>query len=92
MRREETAEVKKYVKPELIFESFTLTQQITVACAWDFVNSQDKVNCYAKPNEDFGMPPGGNLFINGNCTLLDAVEGEMYCITDSGENLAVFNS
>ena len=45
--------MKKYVKPELIFESFEMTQQIA-ACQYDSNNTHDDAACkFTGYNDEF---------------------------------------
>lgn len=82
--------MKKYVKPELFYESFEMSQQIA-ACTYDSNNtSNDIVNCGftgEEPNSGVTM----TIFLNGNtnCTTI----GEAYCEhTGTGAAFNIFNS
>lgn len=79
--------MKKYVKPELFFESFELNQQIAV-CDFDSENSLTDVdNCTFRNlawGEDF-------YFTNSNTTCTAEAEG--YCYQNSTSSLyGIFNS
>lgn len=82
--------MKKYVKPELVYESFELSQQIA-ACTYDSKNTMnDVVSCGftgINPTTDTTM----TIFLNGNtyCTTI----GEAYCEhSGTGNNFNIFNS
>lgn len=81
--------MKKYVKPELVFESFELTQQIA-ACTYDSQNTMNDVNCtFTGINEFTGESI--TLFLPGaeRCTT----EAYSYCYHGStGEGFSIFNS
>lgn len=84
--------MKKYVKPELFFESFELNQQIA-ACNFDLVEGTfdegNHINCqYAR--EDI---PGATIFMmeNGCNTVITSIEG--YCYQNSTSGMyGIFNS
>ena len=84
--------MKKYVKPELFFESFELNQQIA-ACNFDLVEGTfDKgrhTDCkYA--SEDI---PGATIFMteNGCNPVITSIEGYCYQNSTSGR-YGIFNS
>ena len=81
--------LKKYVKPELIFESFELSQQIA-ACDYDSNNTLTDIGCeFTGVNKDFGVPM--TIFLEGNadCTT----KAESYCYHgSSGGMFSIFNS
>ena len=90
-------EMKAYVKPELFYESFELSQNIA-ACGWDMINNTDKGSCYAVADGDITdgnnnesgaiFPDMVKLFVNEDCTV-----NEVYCYTNgSGEWMKVFQS
>ena len=83
--------MKTYVKPDLAYESFELSQNIAV-CGWDMSNQSAKEDCSAYGDESLGNFPV-NLFTAGNelCDMTeDQVEG--YCYEVSTGAMAVFNS
>lgn len=81
--------MKAYVKPELFYESFELSQHIAL-CAWDMSNSTDKQSCSALGDEkDFGMIPAV-IFVDGNTLCNDKPED--YCYTKATNGIGVFNS
>ena len=82
--------MKKYVKPELVYESFELSQQIA-ACTYDSNNTMnDIVDCWFTgeiPNTSMTI----TIFLNGNtnCTTI----GEAFCEhSGTGNNFNIFNS
>lgn len=85
--------MKKYVKPEIFFESYELSQHIA-ACGYDMTNSKSVVECSATSDPTVGNVDLGDLhvFVDGNdlCT----VQTEIYCYTNGagGDQFKVFNS
>lgn len=79
--------MKKYVKPELIFESFELTQQIA-ACDYDSNNTSTDEGCsFTGVNKDFGVEM--NIFLS---TPTCAVVAESYCYHNASGGFGIFNS
>lgn len=78
--------MKNYVKPELFFESYELSQNIA-ACGWD-MNSNDPANCEAKGDPGWGNPADVTVFAdaNANCKGLN-LEG--YCYENSADNVTM---
>lgn len=68
--------MKKYVKPDLYFESFQLDQHIA-ACGFDMVDLKDPKECISHGDTDGVYPDYGDikLFANTNCDI----EPENYC-------------
>ena len=58
---------KKYVKPELFYEHYELSQHIA-DCTWEWVNLTSETTCHADPDPE-------KLFISGDEYRLFAVEG-----------------
>ena len=86
--------MKKYVKPELFYERFELSQHIA-DCAWELTNST-KETCFAVPDNDY-IPIEGNLFAsqNNGCTWIASEFGgpyTEYCYQGSTEGANVFTS
>ncbi len=80
--------MKKYVKPELFFENYELSQHIA-ACAWDLIEgSLTGQNGTCKfDGTDAGLP-GETLLTGANdCKFTD-----YYCITNGTDNRKIFNS
>ncbi len=80
--------MKKYVKPELFFESYELSQSIA-ACGWD-MNQGDPTTCTAAGDPSFGNPDI-LVFTESNCELVL----DRYCYengAESGPELRIFNS
>lgn len=74
--------MKKYVKPDLIYEQYELTQHIAADCAWDMQMS-DRNSCVAVEDEDyFGYSNSDNILFTEHprCTIIDP---EMYCYQNS---------
>ena len=81
--------MKKYVKPELFFESFELSQQIA-SCDFDSKGSlMDVENCEfsgTMPNTNIEL----NIFMSGSSCRDD---GNAFCYYGStGDILNIFNS
>ena len=69
--------MKKYVKPELFYERFELSQHIA-DCNWEFKGFNTPDICAAKPDASIdGMP---TLFVNDNklCTP-NSTNMDIYC-------------
>lgn len=83
---------KDYVKPEIHYESFVLSQHIAV-CGWDMANSMDKNNCTAVGDTTLGGFDV-NLFTNTNelCNLKEEDAHEIYCYEVGTGSAGVFNS
>lgn len=81
--------MKEYVKPELFFESFELSEQIAVGCSQDLIaNHGDEGTCVLE------NPAGAQtttLFAqaNTNCTTY---EFEGYCYHSGQDGVTVFSS
>jgi hypothetical protein len=79
--------MKKYVKPELFYESFELSQQIA-SCDYDYNKTVDDApgsSCYFTWDVD----PNVTVFVSGNCKT--PIEG--YCYHGSTGNMYIlFNS
>lgn len=82
--------MKKYVKPELFYESFELSQHIA-ACGIDVKNLGDKENCaYLDP--DFWEGYNYKVFDGSGCAV-DVGDIEFYCYTvGTSEAGRLFNS
>lgn len=82
--------MKPYVKPELFYESFELSQHIAV-CGWDMSNQSDKNNCEALGDESWGHFPVTLFTETPRCEVTeDKVEG--YCYEVSTGDMGIFNS
>lgn len=81
--------MKKYVKPELFFESYELSQNIA-ACGWDMTGLNDPRTCQAKGDAAFGNP---EVLVFTNNEICDTIL-ENYCYENSADNVSirVFNS
>lgn len=82
---------KPYVKPQLYYENFELSQHIA-ACGWDMDN-QDKNNCRAlgdAPN--FNNPPVYLFTDTSRCDVVPGDTGESYCYEPSKGAYGLFNS
>lgn len=83
--------MKKYVKPELYYENFELSQHIA-ACGIDVKNASSKEAC-AQLDPDFWGGMSDRVFDSVNSCTIDISTIEVYCYT-SGTNEAgkLFNS
>lgn len=84
--------MKKYVKPELFYEQFELTQHIA-DCAWELTNAT-KDSCSAKADPVLLPGVSSNLFmdaVNG-CDLIPGKNYQDYCYHDGAQGVNVFAS
>lgn len=79
--------MKAYVKPELFYERYELSQNIA-ACAWDYQTSGEYEGTY-KLDTAFGYPDGVYLFDAAPCTDTNI---EAYCYTNGELGKNQFNS
>lgn len=80
--------MKKYVKPELIFESFEMSQQIA-SCAFDSQNTQNDKGCAFTGRNEFTGAVETIFLSHDLCTT----KAEAYCYHgSSGEGFSIFNS
>ena len=82
--------MKKYVKPELIYESFELSQQIA-ACDYDSKNTANDVGVCGFTGKNPITGADMTIFLPGNnfCTT----EAQEYCYHGStGNSWSIFNS
>ena len=80
--------MKKYVKPELFFERYELSQHIA-ACDYDSNHTMDNESCqFTGTNKDFNVEM--TIFLPGsNCS----VEVNSYCYHNaSSSSYGIFNS
>lgn len=81
---------KPYVKPQLYYENFELSQHVA-ACGWDMSNQSDKINCTALGDEKLGNFPVSLFTETPRCQVTeDQVEG--YCYEVSSGKVGLFNS
>lgn len=82
--------MKKYVKPELFFEQFVLSQHIA-DCKLEYVDATNEMTCYAIPDYDNFDPSNPNkVFLSKGICEYDPPEG--YCYTGSAEGINTFAS
>lgn len=78
--------MKKYVKPELLYESFVLSEQIAVGCSSNLIaNLRSDMDC----SISIGEAPALFAEANGAC-VLHKLEG--YCYHNGNENFTIFSS
>lgn len=80
-------DMKKYVKPELCYESFELSEQIAVGCSSELIATYaDEMSCTVKnPN---GIGDHIIIFSSDTCTA----GGEGYCYHTGCEGTTIFTS
>ena len=82
--------MKKYVKPELVYERYELTEQIA-ACAWDVKNPSDKGDCQVVGDDANGLG-GLTIFTESiQCNVVNP-STEMYCYQPGADGYNSFNS
>ena len=84
--------MKNYVKPELFFESYELSQNIA-ACGWDLGQKADgsmtfnsPKSCVATGDPAYGNP-GLVVFVEGNDKCVNILES--YCYENSADNIGM---
>lgn len=82
--------MKKYVKPDIFYESFELSQNIAV-CGWDMSNLKDKNSCVAIGDETEGNYPV-RLFTDAPRCEATEDKVEHYCYETGSGSMAIFNS
>ena len=83
--------MKKYVKPELFYERFELSQHIAV-CAWD-MNLSNKESCNAAA--DTSLIPdlaGETLFMSSSACSLNPDTYKDYCYHNGMSSANAFRS
>ena len=81
---------KPYVKPQLYYENFELSQHVAT-CGWDMSIQSDKINCTALGDEKLGNFPVSLFTETPRCAVTeDQVEG--YCYEVSSGKVGLFNS
>lgn len=83
--------MKKYVKPELFYERYELSQHIA-DCAWEMTYASEE-NCAAKGDEQkFGPGYTQTLFTATAACTIDRANYHDYCLTNGGYGVNVFIS
>lgn len=85
--------MKKYVKPDFLYENFELSQSVAV-CSFDMKNSTDVSSCTAEADPPMPGMDGIVLFADAGIGCSSEIIGsaEDYCLTNGSENFSVFNS
>lgn len=73
--------MKKYVKPELFYERYELSQHIA-DCAWEFKTQSEAESCKAVSDPDFYGGLTVTVFTADACQLTPD-QCEMYCYQNS---------
>lgn len=78
--------MKKYVKPELFYEKFELSQHIAGTCVWvlNSANGECAASCEGMDNM--------TLFSSGVDCYFDSEVYENYCYTTGSDGMNVFAS
>ena len=86
--------MKKYIKPELFFESFELSQQIA-ACDFDSNNTQNDEQCFFTGTSDY-LPKDMTITIfQSHCEASGGVGVQEYCYHNASLapfHYGIFNS
>ena len=85
--------MKKYVKPELFYEHYELSQHIA-DCAWELTNST-KDTCSAQADPDYLLDfVNSDLFMDSNngCALIPGKNYHAFCYHDGAQGVNVFAS
>lgn len=84
--------MKKYVKPELFYEHFELSQHIA-DCGWEWVNSTNETSCNAKadPNQLGAVTDYLFTSTTGGCVLNENIY-EDYCYHNGSFGAQTFKS
>ena len=80
--------MKKYVKPELFYERYELTEQVA-ACSWDAYNQMDENNCAFEGDKSTGLE---GLFAFADSTKGCDFVPEQYCYQPGADGYNSFNS
>lgn len=82
--------MKKYVKPELLYERFVLSEQIA-ACKFDSNNTnQDVANCEFTGSDEENAIPNGTYFTEAN--IMCSAKFDAYCYHNGTVGANLFNS
>ena len=86
--------MKKYVKPELFYEHFELSQHIA-DCAWEWANYTQEDICHAEADPKY-MPgfqgPDYNLFESYPVCTLTSDWYTAYCYQNDEISISLFKS
>lgn len=81
--------MKKYVKPELFFENYELSQHIA-ACAWDLNVINNSSVCGFKGDSSYGLEGYVVMMESTVCTAI--YDESTYCYHTSSPEMTLFNS
>lgn len=82
--------MKAYIKPDLFFESFELSQNIAV-CGWDMTNQTEKTVCSAMGDETQGQFPVSLFTETPRCDVTES-DVDSYCYEPGSGGYGLFNS
>lgn len=83
--------MKKYVKPEIVYENFELSSQIAT-CALDMNNQSDENSCSAIPDSTYTGEEWTDGPVFHNETVCAVTKYDNYCFTNGSDTMNVFNS
>ena len=81
--------MKKYIKPDLYYENFELSQHIA-ACLFDMEDFQDLNTC-SVTGKDAGYPDDMKFFASGTGACIDGPLDDI-CYTNGTTGINLFNS
>lgn len=82
--------MKKYIKPELFFEHFELSRNISASCGWQITSVENMCGFKAAAANEWSDL--NLIIINGNVAGCDKVAtAEMYCYMTMADDQNTFN-
>ena len=84
--------MKNYVKPELFYERYEVSQHIA-DCAWEWKNNTNVNDCRAEA-DSLKLPGYPNLFLNrdNGCDNTNPVQYENYCYQPGADGIKLHMS
>lgn len=83
--------MKAYVKPELFYERYELSQHVA-ACAWDRIATEGVCGFKGNAIGDQEFPVPGIVIIDGDTPGCEWKDDQVYCYTGGAEGISLFNS
>ena len=84
--------MKKYVKPELFYERYELSQHIA-DCAWEWTSLTNEGTCFASPDSVLLKPYFGyKLFASYDVCTIFREDIEDYCYQNGAPHATLFKS
>lgn len=84
--------MKPYIKPELFYERYEVSQHLAAGCAWEFQGHDKPENCIATPDRDLPFHPSLFLDEGLGCQYTEVNEYEHYCYQNSDDGIKLFMS